>query len=159
MNYASSNVAKMNTKTLYEQDYDAWLTHTASLLRSGRISELDIDSLAEEIEGMSRSERQALRSNLVILLIHLLKYTYQPQKHSTSWISSINEHRRRIEFALEDSPSLKPYLEKVFSDCYKKARRDAAQETDLPLYAFPETSLFTIEQSLDHNWLPSADRQ
>ena len=65
------------TSTLYEQDYYLWLKKTASLLRDGRLSELDIANLLEEIEDMGRSQKQAVKSNLRIVLWHLLKSKYQ----------------------------------------------------------------------------------
>lgn len=140
--------------TLYEQDYYLWLEKTAQLLRNGKLSELDIPNLAEKIEDMGRSERRAIKSNLVVVLLHLFKYKYQPEKRSESWLSSITEHRRRIFFALEDSPSLKPYLEEVFSNCYDKARQDAAIVTRLPCDVLPLESPFSVEQALSPEWLP-----
>ena len=88
------------------------------LLREHQLSELDIPHLIEEIEDMERSEKRAVESNLVVILMHLLKYQYQPQKRSNSWKGSIREHRRRLRKLLEDSPSLKPYFQAVFHECY-----------------------------------------
>ena len=139
---------------LYEDDYYLWLEKTAQLLRKGKLSELDIPNLAEEIEDMGRSERRAVKSNLIVILMHLLQYTYQPDKRSSSWLNSITEHRTRVELVLEDSPSLKPYLEEVFPACYHKARRDAAIETGLPCDVFPLESPFSVEEALSPNWLP-----
>ncbi|MBW4620563.1 MAG: DUF29 domain-containing protein [Cyanosarcina radialis HA8281-LM2] len=151
--------ASLTTETLYDRDYCAWLERTAALLRAGKLHELDIENLTEEIEDLGKSQQQALKSNLIILLLHLLKYKYQPQKQESlnSWISSILEHRRRIELAIEDSPSLKNYYREVFDLCYAKARRDAATETKLPLVTFPEVSPFTPEAVLQADFLPSAE--
>jgi hypothetical protein len=80
------------TETLYEQDYYLWLEKTASLLQDGRLSELDIPNLIEEIEDIERSQKDALEGNLRVVLIHLLKYNYQPSKRSNSWRGSITEH-------------------------------------------------------------------
>lgn len=144
----------MTRLTLYEQDFNLWLEKTISLLSQGGFLELDTEILVEELENMGKSQRQALKSNLVILLIHLLKYQYQPEKRSSSWLSSIAEHRRRIQFALLDSPSLQPYFEKIFLDCYSMARDDAAFETKLPPSAFPEIAPFSVQESLSSSWLP-----
>lgn len=140
--------------TLYEQDYFLWLEETAQLLRHGRLSQLDIPNLLEEIESMGRSEKHAIQSNLIVVLLHLLKYKYQPQKRTSSWLSSIAEHRDRIEIALADSPSLLPYVKEVFEKCYGKARIRAAIETELPIDVFPAESLFTPEESLNPDYLP-----
>lgn len=78
-----------NTDNLYERDYYLWLLHTAKLIKEGKFSEVDAANLIEEIEDMGRSEKRALKSNLIVLLLHLLKYKYQPQKITNSWKSSI----------------------------------------------------------------------
>jgi hypothetical protein len=142
------------TSTLYEQDYYLWLEKTASLLRDGRLSELDIPNLIEEIEDMGRSEKRATRSNLIVVLLHLLKYKYQPQKRTNSWLLTIFEHRRRLRDDFADSPSLKRYCHEVFGQCYADARSEAAIETGLPIESFPEQSPFTPEETLNPDYLP-----
>ncbi len=140
---------KTNSLSIYEKDYYLWLITTANQLREGRLNDLDVNNLIEEIESMGRSEKQALQSNLQIVLMHLLKYKYQPEKRSNSWCYTILEHRDRIETSLEDSPSLKPYLLEVFDKCYTKARKKAATETGMPINQFPTKSPFTPEETLD----------
>jgi hypothetical protein len=139
---------------LYDRDFNLWIVATTELLREGRLAALDVANLLEEIETMGRSEKAALKSNLVVVLWHLLKWKYQPEKRSTSWELSIAEHRRRLRDAFEDSPSLKPYCEECFDQCYQDARRQARIETKLAIATFPETSPFTPEQSLDQDFLP-----
>lgn len=131
-----------------EQDYYLWLEKTAWLLRKRRWENVDVEELAQEVEAMGRSEKRALKSNLIVLLMHLLKMKYQPDKSSQSWRRTIVEHRRRILLAFEDSPSLKPYFREVFDACYDAARRDAATETSLSLETFPIQSSFTPTQVL-----------
>lgn len=140
--------------TLYEQDFNLWLEKTTALLRQGRCLELDTEILAAELEDTGKSQKQALKSNLIILLIHLLKYQYQIEQRSSSWLSSIAEHRRRMQLAVEDSPSLKPYLEDVFSSCYSMVRVDAAFETRLSLSTFPVVMPFSVEEVVSSGWLP-----
>ena len=139
---------------LYEQDFYLWIQTTAELLKQGRLTELDLENLIEEIETMGRSEKKALRSNLEVVLIHLLKYKYQAEKRSGSWRATIREHRKRIRQALEESPSLKPYFDEVFGLCYDDARLLAVDETELHLATFPEQSPFTPEQALNPDFLP-----
>ena len=115
-----ANLPKLSA--LYDQDYSLWLEATATLLRSGKLSELDVVNLLEEIEDMGRSEKRAVYSNLKIVLLHLLKYRYQPGKRCNSWRCSIVEHRQRIKRAFQESPSLKPYLDQAFHECYQEAR-------------------------------------
>jgi hypothetical protein len=149
----SRNSTNINPN-LYERDFYLWLQTTVNQLRNRLFSEVDLHNLIEEIESMGKSERQALQSNLQILLMHLLKYKYQSEKRSNSWRFTILEHRDRLEIALEDSPSLKPYLLEVFEKCYSKARRKAATETGLDINTFPARSPFTLEETLNSDYLP-----
>lgn len=135
---------------LYEQDYYLWLEKTVYLLRNGKLSELDIPNLVEEIEDMGRSEKRAVESNLEVVLMHLLKYKYQPGKRSSSWLLTLFEHRRRINKYLADSPSLKPYLRSVFADCYDAARKKAGIETELPVDTFRSRVALYPRSSLGH---------
>ncbi|WP_035829131.1 DUF29 domain-containing protein [Crocosphaera watsonii] len=139
---------------LYDKDYCLWLEETVQLLREGRLTELDISNLIEEIEDMGISQKKAVKSNFKILLCHLLKYKYQPEKRSRSWLSTIFEHRDRLDDDFADSPSLKRYFEEVFEPCYQKARKHASIETGLSLDTFPINCPFTPEQVLNINYLP-----
>ena len=144
---------KTQTK-LYEQDFCLWIETTANLLKEGQFSQLDIENLVEEIETMGRSEKNALESNLIVVFLHLLKWQYQPDKHSRSWESSILEHRRRIHKAIKNSPSLKPFLANVFAGCYQYGIKKASIETGLSLTVFPTEPPFTIDEILDEDFLP-----
>jgi hypothetical protein len=141
---------------LYEQDFYLWIQATIELLKQGRLTELDLENLIEEIETMGRSENKALRSNLEVVLMHLLKYKYQADKRCGSWRATIREHRKRLRQALEESPSLKPFLSEVFALCYDDARLLAADETELDLIIFPEQSPFTPEEVLNPDFLPES---
>lgn len=140
--------------SLYEQDYYLWLQTTANQLRQRKFAEMDLANLIEEIESMGRSEKSALVSNLQIVLMHLLKYKYQPEKRSNSWLFTIFEHRDRLMEAFEVSPSLKPYFREVFAKCYTKARKKASLETGLAISTFPTESPFTPEETLNTEFLP-----
>ncbi|MEH1961519.1 MAG: DUF29 domain-containing protein [Nostoc sp.] len=139
---------------LYDQDFYLWIETTAKQLKEGRFSEVDLENLIEEIESMGRSEKHALESNLVVLLMHLLKYKYQQEKRSNSWKGTIREHRRRLTRTFKDSPSLKPYFQEVFTECYQDARKQASDETALSLDTFPVDSPFTADECLDEDFLP-----
>jgi hypothetical protein len=141
-------------KTLYDRDFYQWLTETAYLLAEGRLSELDVTNLIDEIESMGKSQKRAIESYLSVLLLHLLKWNYQPDRRSGSWKSSIRNSRRAIQKRVQESPSLKPYCASVFLECYALARENAADETGLPIDLFPESPPFTIEQALSEGFLP-----
>ncbi|MDF0551941.1 DUF29 domain-containing protein [Kamptonema sp. UHCC 0994] len=149
----SQSVARIST--LYERDFCLWAEEVAKLLREGKFSELDMENLIEEVEDMSRRQKDALRSNLRIILMHLLNYKYQSTKRSQSWLDTIEEHRIRLEDAFEESPSLRSYFPEVFDSCYQKARKQAAKETNLPIDTFPSESPFTLEECLDEDFLPN----
>ncbi|HAX77598.1 MAG TPA: DUF29 domain-containing protein [Cyanobacteria bacterium UBA11372] len=143
-------------KSLYETDFVSWVETTVEQLRNQDYASVDWENLIEEIEDMSKRERKSLKSNLVVLLLHLLKWQYQSECRSGSWKGSIREHRRRINDDLKDSPSLKPYLQEVFAECYMNARLQAADETSLPIGTFPLDCLYTPDQSLDTDFLPDS---
>lgn len=142
-----------SNKNLYEQDYCLWLEKTASLLRDRHLELLDFEHLIEEIEDMGRGQRNELKSRLIQLFIHLLKYQYQPEKRSSSWIGTIWEQHYQIQSLLEDSPSLNNYYEAVFSDCYPKAVRAASSETKLPATVFPPESPFPADRLIDSDFI------
>lgn len=144
----------MSKSSLYVRDFLQWTSHTAQLLKQQKWEELDLDNLIEEILDMGRGEKRALYSNLKVLLMHLLKYQYQPEKRTNSWKSTIREHRQRITEAFCDSPSLKNYFDEVFQECYRKARFLAADETGLNADCFPEQCLFSVEKILNEDYLP-----
>jgi hypothetical protein len=140
--------------THYEQDYFQWLLDQATLLREGSLHLLDREHLVEEIEDLGKSERRALESDLVVVLMHLLKWVYQPKRRGNSWKYSILEHRRRIQKRLRESPSLKLFLAEIFDDTYQDARVAAAKETELDLEIFSENSLFSLSEAMDEQFLP-----
>ncbi len=142
------------TKSLYESDFVQWSDQTAQLLREQRFSELDLAHLIEEVEDLSGRERDALYSNLKIVLLHLLKWHYQSHKRSNSWRSSIVEHRQRIQRQVKKSPSLKSYPSEIVSDCYSDARELASVETGLPLVTFPVECPYAITTALNPDFLP-----
>ncbi|MBD3562830.1 DUF29 domain-containing protein, partial [Planktothrix sp. FACHB-1355] len=96
--------------SLYEIDYLQWIEKTLEKLRSQDYANVDWENLIEEIEDMGRSERKSLKSNLIVVLVHLLKWQFQPERRTGSWEGSIIEYRRRVREAVSESPSLQPYL-------------------------------------------------
>ncbi len=147
---------KLSTETLYDLDFSLWLEKTADLLKNRQLDQLDYEHLIEEIEAMGRSEKEALESNLEILLMHLLKWKYQPNKRSNSWQYSITEHCLRLKKAFKKSPSLKGYFENVFEECYQNARLLASKDTGLEKEIFPESCPFKTEEILNPEFLPDS---
>ena len=140
--------------TLYDEDFMLWLENNIDLLKNGKFNQLDLDNLIEELESMGKSNKKAMWSNLMILLMHLLKYKYQKDYRSNSWRFTIIEHRKRIKRDFKDSPSLRPYFNQIFTECYQDARDLASQETGLPLKTFPPECPFTQIEVLTEDFLP-----
>lgn len=140
--------------SLHETDYLRWIETTVEKLRSHDYHQIDWQNLIDEIADMGRSERRSLESNLIVVLLHLLKWQYQPDLRSGSWQGSMVEHRRRLRKALKESPSLKSYLEEILAECYIDAIEQAAAETGLSPDTFPTLCPYTATQTLDSSFLP-----
>jgi hypothetical protein len=140
---------------LYDRDFYAWSQEQADLLRAGKLAQADIEHIAEEIDSMGRTEKRELISRLTVLLLHLLKWRYQPRKRGPSWEASIANQRDDIADHLDDNPSLRPLLPHALASAYRKAFREAVAETGLPGATFPETCPWTVTQVLDGGFWPS----
>ena len=151
----------MTTAYTYEQDFVGWLNTQAELLKTGKVNELDIKNLVEEIEAMGRSEKRELESRMIILVMHLLKWTFQPNYQSRSWANTINEQRRRIGRVIKDSPSLKNSLNDTewFDDIWQSALYQAVSETGLDIKIFPEQPIWTTQQILVDDFFPHHDSE
>ncbi len=139
---------------IYSTDFISWTAKTAQLLREKRWHEVDTAHLIEEIEDLGKSERRAFVSQLTRLLLHLLKWQYQPQRRSDTWLDSITDARTQLELALEDSSSLKSYPAEKLADSYQRARRQAAKQTSMNRSAFPNVCPYSLELVLTESWLP-----
>ena len=145
------------TTTLYETDFNLWIEQTVKQLKNGQIQDLDIENLIEEVQSMGSNDKREIKSRLIVLIMHLLKYKYQPKKKTKSWTSTIITQRNELELVLEDSPSLNLFLKEKISECYQKARKNAARETKLPLTTFPLECPFTPEQIIDSDYFPDTN--
>ncbi|MBF0609174.1 MAG: DUF29 domain-containing protein, partial [Magnetococcales bacterium] len=124
----------------------------ADLLRQGRLTEIDIENVAEELEGMARRDKRELASRLLVLILHLLKWRYQPQRRSESWTTTIGNQRGAIEHLLEDSPSLKHNIEAVVAKEFIAAKRSFENETGISARELPETCPYTFEQLMNYSF-------
>jgi hypothetical protein len=138
----------------YNTDFYGWTQEQAALLRSGRLNEIDIENLIEEVETMGRSEKRALQSRLVVLLTHLLKWRYQAERRGSSWRLTIDHQRIKFLELLSENPGLKHDLDKIFTSAYLDATYQAAKETALPLETFPVAPPWLLTQSLQKGFYP-----
>jgi Domain of unknown function DUF29 len=142
------------TRSLYDRDFVGWTEQVAEALRRGDWAALDVANLIEEVEALGKSDRRAIKSRLEVLLMHLLKWQFQPEQRSRSWQATILEQRLRIADILEDSPSLKNYWPTVVDAAHDGARKLAAIETGLAVERFPVTCEYAIGQMLNEAYLP-----
>ena len=143
--------------TLYEADFYAWTQRQAELLRAEEFSEVDWNNLIEEIETLGRSERKEIKSRLVVLIMHLLKWQYQPELQSRSWAATIAVQRDDLAALFADSPSLQAHLAEFVSSVYPRAVKRAVQETGLSATSFPILCPYGAEQIMDDEFWPSAE--
>lgn len=147
-----------DVSTEYSEDWVGWLRAQAKLIREGRKSEIDADSIAEELEALARKDRRTLLSQLRRLLLHLIKMQFQPMRSGRSWERSVTSARQAIEGIIEDSPSLESLLPELLAKAYDKVRRDAARETRLDIGVFPTECPFNVDQLFDEDYFPGAEK-
>ncbi|BDA86287.1 hypothetical protein Sa4125_38290 [Aureimonas sp. SA4125] len=153
-----SDALKAPVPSLYETDLYAWSQDQSARLRAQATTSLDWEHVAEEIESVGESERSEIESRMAVLLTHLLKWQFQPERRSNSWRGTIHEQRRRINRRIRRSPSLRGHPLEVLDEEYAIARWNAAGETRLSPDTFPADCPFTVSQILDMGYLPGGDQ-
>lgn len=144
----------MSNSSLYEQDFYAWANEQAGLLRAGKLAQADIEHIAEEIESMGKTEKRELVSRLVVLLLHLLKWQFQPGRRGASWQATIRLQRRDLTRHIRDNPSLKANLDEAISYAYGNAIIEAVGETGLLEGTFPTACPWSFEQMMAEDFWP-----
>ncbi|MGB7413525.1 MAG: DUF29 domain-containing protein [Thermosynechococcaceae cyanobacterium] len=138
----------------YETDFYAWTQEQVELLSGQQWSQIDLPHLIEEIESLGKQQRQELRNRLSVLIGHLLKWEYQPQQRSRSWLATLRVQRRDALRLLKDNPSLKPYLEEALQEAYENTRDLAMGETDLPEQTFPGKCPYRLTEIFSDRFYP-----
>jgi hypothetical protein len=140
----------------YESDVVAWANEQAQLMRAGRFELLDLEHIAEEIEDVGKSEQRELANRMAVLIAHLLKWQFQPERQSTSWQRTLKEQRKALGFHIKQVPSLKPklsnpdWLDAIWSDAVTMAINETG------MGGFPELCPWSIEDILSNDWLPTS---
>ncbi|MBF0609244.1 MAG: DUF29 domain-containing protein [Candidatus Magnetobacterium sp. LHC-1] len=142
----------LTASSLYEMDFYQWAFHNAVLLRQGRLTEIDLENIAEELESMGRSDKREIANRLAVLIMHLLKWQYQPKRRCESWRTTIGNQVIAIKHLLEDSPSLNHNIDTVVAKEFITAKRMFEKETGISAKALPETCLYTFEQLMDYDF-------
>jgi Domain of unknown function DUF29 len=138
----------------YKTDFYAWTQEQADLLRAKHWSQIDLPNLIEEIESLGKQQCQELRNRLSVLIGHLLKWEYQPQHRSRSWLATLRVQRRDILPLLKDNPSLNAYLDEALQEAYENAKDLAMGETDLPEQTFPSSCRYSLSEILGDRFYP-----
>jgi hypothetical protein len=138
----------------YERDFYAWANEQAELLRAGRLGDADIAHIAEEIESMGRTEKRELINRLALLMQHLLKWQYHPDRRGKTWRVTISNNRKRLTSHLADNLSLKSRLAAAIEEGYGYAWADASVETNLDDSIFPKLCPWSFEQMMDPDFWP-----
>lgn len=138
----------------YDFDFYAWTRQQTGLLKTNDFSKLDIEHLIEEITSLGERDRREACSRLILVLMHLLKWQYQPARRGASWRRTINEQRTELELLFDDSRSLRNIVAEGYDRCYELSRKRVSDETGIPLDKFPENCLWTCEEVLRSGFWP-----
>lgn len=138
----------------YEEDFCEWAALNAIALQEKRFNDVDCKNLIEELRLMGASERRALISSLTQLLLHLLKWQFQPNYRGVSWKVSIIKQRRLTSRILRDNPSLKSKISHYLKEALDDARLSASLETGLNIKTFSTECPYTFEQIMCDEFYP-----
>ncbi len=136
---------------LYEADEHRWIEAQIEALRAGRTDQLDRAHLIEYLTDMTIRDRRELRSRLTVLLIHLLKIRFQPDRQTRSWADTIIEQQSEVKRILADIPRIAQHIPELLAQAYDDAVRRAAPQTSLPRATFPATCPWTLDEALAFN--------
>jgi hypothetical protein len=144
-----------DSQNLYERDYYTWALRQARALKEHRLEELDWENLADEVEGLAKTERRELRSRLGVLLEHLIKWQFEPQRRTRSWRATVAVQRVEIRQHLDENPGLRPSIPDVLADAYEAGRtkisiRFLRSSDPQP----PRSCPWTFEQVMDEQFWP-----
>jgi Domain of unknown function DUF29 len=150
---------------LYARDFYTWGLTTAALIRAQQWKGIDLEALAEEIEGLARKDRRDVKSRLTELVLHLLKWHYQPIKRQEghSWLDSVRNQRTELVLLLEDNHTLRTQLPSMVTEVYSAARRRAIEQMEdrgplrpheITRHPVPLTCPWTPEQLLEDDFWP-----
>ncbi|MEL7035548.1 MAG: DUF29 domain-containing protein [Cyanobacteria bacterium J06592_8] len=147
--------SQTDLKALYEQEYDQWLSETVKLLKNRELDQLDYENLIEELEALGRSEKNAVKSLLLQIIIHLIFYQYwqsEFERNRNHWSGEIITFRVQLEDKL--TSNLKKYLANELPKIYSNALLIAQKKTQLN--TLPESCPYTLTQLLDKHWFPDS---
>lgn len=141
----------------YESDVVAWAYEQAGLIRSGRLDDVDLEHVAEEIENMGNEQKMALQSLLRQIVVHLLKLQFsRATTPRLGWIEEVIEFRDQAQTRIEDIPSLKHHINELFPKACTQAMRAARKAMEMygESVTLPNECPYSLEQVLDPDFFP-----
>ena len=145
---------RLNLKKLYETEYDQWLTKIVRLLKNRQLDMLDYENLIEELEALGRSERSAVKSLLLQIIVHLMLYQFwqsEREENTNHWAGEIVTFRVQLEDRL--TTNLRNYLTDELPKIYQNALLIVQKKTQLNF--LPEYCPYSLGQLLDKHWFPN----
>jgi hypothetical protein len=139
----------MKNRELYENDMFGWAMLNARLLREDRLTEIDAEHIAEELEGLASYEKRLLVRRMSNLIISLIRWDVQPGLQSGGSIDLIGIQRLDVQEILDDCPSLMEEMDEILEGAYKKAYRGAVDITGFDEKNFSKVCPYTLHQILD----------
>ena len=148
---------------LYDKDFPAWAEETAHLLTERRFEEIDLEALIDEVQDLSRREKETVKSFLETIIEHLLKLAYAPAPILTNnlngWTSTVHRTRRKLGEKLAESRLLSNYAAETFDDAYAGGLYDTMGSTaDFGPVEWPQVCPWSLEQVLDPDFFPSREK-
>ena len=152
----AKTLSRPSDAALYEDDFYLWVERQADLLRNGRLEDLDVAHLIEEVADLGANLRNAVISRTREIILHLLKLQHSPAAEPRrGWREGIGQQRDDLE--LELTPSLSRHVTAELESIFQKARRravdDLAQD-GVKQDQLPTTCPYTFEQITDPVWRP-----
>ncbi|ACK72477.1 protein of unknown function DUF29 [Gloeothece citriformis PCC 7424] len=145
----------MKSQTLYDKDFNLWIETTLTQIKERNFESVDWENVLEELESLGKQQKRELENRLIILLEHLLKLTYwevEKNHNERGWLGTIVEQRKQILKLIKNNPSLKPFLNEVYENCYTDARDLAIVKTGLDQEIFPIQPILTLEELLNESF-------
>ena len=142
---ADPQIAK-RTRPTADSDFAAWIYDQVAALHQRRFADLDIAELADEVESLAKRDFKAFRSALRIILLHMLKWDFQPEKRGASWRRSINAARKAAWAELASSPSFRRRTDEAIAQAYHVARDEASDQTGVFERNFPSECRYSWDE-------------
>jgi hypothetical protein len=150
----------------YDTDVYAWSQRQGTLLRrlaaGERVNDADLDwpNIAEEIETVGRSEREAVASRIATIIEHLIKLQASPATEPRAgWENTIDRARGDVERLLRHNPSIRRQVQEMIDEELPTAQRLAARalvrHNEVPKVE-PQTLSYSESQVLN-DWYPDVD--